>query len=100
MSNTHKIEDITPQIGYVIVKPAEKENEVAGIIMPKGDEEVPQWGKVIKAAPMKNGDTAPHGKLEPGQTVIYRKWGGNEVVVGEKKYYFLKYDEIIGAVNV
>jgi len=101
MTNTHTIESIEPQIGYVIVQPIETEAEVNNIIMPKGDTEVPQWGKIIAVGGREsNGNNQPKVEsiaLSVGQTVIYRKWGGNDVNIGEKKYYFLKYEEIIGA---
>lgn len=99
--NTHTIETIQPQVGYVIVQPIETEAEVNNIIMPKGDTEVPQWGKVIVCGDLIANDDGklPTISIGVGQTVIYRKWGGNDVTIGEKKYYFLKYEEIIGAVN-
>jgi len=98
--NTFKIEEIVPAWGFVIVQPQEIKETVAGIYQPNKDEEVPQWGTVVSAGPLLEGQKAPHtGELKPGQTVIYKKWGGNDVEIGGKKYYFLKYEEIIGVVK-
>jgi len=96
-----KIEEIIPAWGQVIIKPDEQEESVAGIIQPNGGEEKSQFGTVIAAGPALPDQKVPGetGELKPGQRVIYRKWGGNDVVIGEQKYYFLKYEEIIGVVK-
>jgi co-chaperonin GroES (HSP10) len=31
--------------------------------------------------------------------VIYKKWGGNDVEIGGKKYYLLRFEEIIAVVE-
>lgn len=101
--NTYDIKNIAVQVGFVIVEPESTQAEVSGIIQPNKGEETPQWGKVIALGDVKansEGEPAePTLDLKVGQTVIYKQWGGNKVEVGGKKYYFLKYEEIIGAVN-
>lgn len=98
--NTFKIEEIVPAWGYVIVEPKETPKEVSGIYQPNKEQEVPQWGTVVAPGPLLEGQKAPNtGELMVGQTVIYKKWGGNDVEIGGKKYYFLKYEEIIGVVK-
>lgn len=96
MPNTYNVHDIEIAPGYVIVKPHEVDKEVAGIIQPGKEKEVPQWGEVVKV-----GEKTDENQLtvKPGQTVIYKKWQTNDVKVGDKKYYFLKYEEVIGAVK-
>lgn len=116
MSNTYDISTVLPAAGFVIVEPKTLPKEVSGIINPNKDKEVPQWGTIVKVGepvPMSSVITidASENKLsghtmrmiefmgKAGQTVIYKKWGGNEVTVGEKQYYFLKFEEIIGVVQ-
>lgn len=100
MSNTYDISTILPSAGFVIVEPKTLPKEVSGIINPNKDKEVPQWGTVVavgKYLVEKGIMTEFNAKV--GSTVIYKKWGGNEVTVGEKQYYFLKFEEIIGVVQ-
>lgn len=101
--NTYTIDKIDVQVGFVVVQPEATKAEVAGIYQPNKDQEVPQWGTVVAMGDVKaneNGEPAePTIKFNVGQTVIYKRWGGNEVEIGDKKYYFLKYEEIIGAVK-
>lgn len=106
MANTFKIDEILPGIGYLIVEPKEAATEVAGIINPTKDKEVPQWGTIVKQSMLNeeqmkmfkwtDNDTTPY---HDGQTVIYKKWGGNDVHIGGKKYYFLRFEEVIGFVK-
>lgn len=93
------IEQIKPQVGFLIVEPVQAPKEVAGIYQPGKDKEVPSWGKVITLGDVKADEAEFTIKLTEGQTVIFKRWGGNEIEVGGKKYYFLKYEEIIGGVN-
>jgi len=95
----HKIEDITPRPGFVLIKPEEVEETVSGIYQPNKEEEVPQWGKVIAFNQNKLNEDENSEDIEVGQTVIYRKWGGNDVQIGKEKYYFLKFEEIIGIIK-
>jgi chaperonin GroES len=37
--------------------------------------------------------------VKVGDTVIYKKWGGNELKVGEVEYQFLKFDDILAIVK-
>jgi chaperonin GroES len=34
-----------------------------------------------------------------GDTVIYKKWGGNDVKIGDKEYQFLKFDDVLAVVS-
>ena len=97
MSNTHDIKTIQPAPGFVVVEPAQFAEKSSGIYNPSKGKEVPQWGTVVTVGPHLPDHTGPD--VKKGQTVIYKKWGGNDVEIGKKKYYFLKYEEIIGVVK-
>jgi chaperonin GroES len=81
----------------VIVEPAEQEEKTAGgIILPDTAKTKPVEGKVIAVG---TGRTLDDGtkvplKVEVGQTVIYAKYGGNEVTVGGKDFMILDEDQI------
>lgn len=98
MANKYKVEQIQVAPGFIIVKPQEVAETVKGIYQPGKEQEIPQWGKVIAAGDIIQIEP-PALTLKAGQTVIYRKYGGNDVEIGGQKYYFLKYDEIIGVVK-
>lgn len=95
-----KIHQIKPQAGYVVVQPDAKQEKIAGIYQPGKGNEVPQFGKVILSGVL-TVDQVKDGilSLKPGEQVIYKKWGGNDVTIDKKKFYFLKFEEIIGVVR-
>jgi chaperonin GroES len=81
----------------VIVEPAEQEDKTAGgIILPDTAKKKPVEGKVIAVG---TGRTLDDGTVVPlalkvGQTVVYAKYGGNEVTVQGKEYMILDEDQI------
>ena len=97
MSATN-INQIKPTAGYVLILAEEQQTQTAGgIYLPdnaKGDK--PQTGKVLAvgADDVKDGlkITAP---ANVGDTVIFKKWGGNEVKIENKEYMFIKFEDIM-----
>ncbi len=88
----------------VVVSPAEKEGEkklASGIIIPETvDKERPAQGTVIAVGPGKHED----GKRVPmqvkvGDTVIFSKYGYDEVKIEGQEYYILAESNILGIVN-
>ena len=59
-----------------------------------------QKGKVIA---MGKPQITEKGKVMPefsvGDTVIYKKWGGNEVKIDSKEYLFVKFEDILAVVS-
>lgn len=92
------INQIKPTAGYVLIQAEEQQTQTAGgIYLPdnaKGDK--PQTGKVLAvgADDVKDGAkiVAP---AKVGDTVIYKKWGGNEVKIDGKEYLFVKFEDIM-----
>lgn len=37
--------------------------------------------------------------ISVGDTVVYKKWGGNDVVIDDVEYQFLKYEDILAVVT-
>ena len=85
--------NLKPTAGYILIEPLEKEVKTSsGIYLPDTVSEKPQKGKVLavgadeikKASPCKKGDV-----------VIYKKWGGNEVKIGNIEYLFVKFEDVL-----
>jgi len=89
--------NLKPTAGYLLIEPLEKEVKTAsGIYLPDTAGEKPQKGKVIAVGGSVFADgheTKSPAKL--GETVIYKKWGGNEVKVGNVEYMFVKFEDIL-----
>ena len=89
--------NLKPTAGYLLIEPLEKEVKTAsGIYLPDNAGEKPQKGKVIAVG----GKTYQndHELVSPakvGETVLYKKWGGNEVKIDNKEYIFVKFDDIL-----
>jgi chaperonin GroES len=76
----------------VLVEPLEAEEKSAGgIYLPEAAQEAPREGKVIAVGPgrvLDNGERVPVSVKE-GDIVVYTKYGGNEVRVGDKEYLII-----------
>lgn len=102
MSLTVSVKNLHPMPGYVLVEPASKQTQTdSGIYLPESHDEKPQYGTVLAV-----GDdwVTEHGAtvkspVKKGQTVIYKKWGGNEVKLGSVEYQFLKFEDILSVVE-
>lgn len=86
----------------VLVKPTEaKEEKKGGIIIPETAKEKPQEGTVEAVG---EGKLTEEGKRLPmnvkkGDKVIYGKYSGNEVKIGDKDYLIMREDDIYGIVS-
>lgn len=100
-SKSLSVAAVNPAPGYLLVEPAKKEQKTAsGIYLPDSHDEKPQYGTVLAV-----GEALPQdGQLitspaKKGATVIYKKWGGNEVQIGNTEYQFLKFDDILAVLK-
>lgn len=102
MSNQLSVSQLQPLAGYVLVEPAVREKQTAsGLILPENDSEKPQHGKVLAVggSVWESGVKEIKSPVKVGDQVIYKKWGGNEVMVGDVEYQFLKFDDILATVK-
>ena len=89
---------IQPVHDYILVKRFdEKEVKKGGIIIPDTAKERPQEGEVIAVGPGKMTD---EGKRLPidvkvGNKILFGKYSGNEVRVGDEEYLFVRESEIL-----
>lgn len=94
---------ITPLHDFVLIRPVQQEDKTAsGIILPDSAKEKPQVGEVMAVGP---GKLDHHGsKLLPmvvkvGQKVLYKKWGGNEIKVGEEEWMLIEQNDVMAVVK-
>lgn len=95
---------ITPLGDRLVVKPAEKEGEkklASGIIIPETvDKERPAKGEVVAVGPGKfeEGKRVPL-QVQVGDTVLFSKYGYDEVKIEGQEYYILSESGILGILN-
>ncbi len=89
---------IKPSSDYVLIEPVEGEKKTpSGIVLPDSVEKKPQLGKVLAVGPSSKKDVTPPCKIN--QTIIYRKWGGEEFEYESKKYLFVKFEDVLGVLE-
>ncbi len=102
MSDSIKVSQLQPLAGYVLVKPAEAQKQTAsGIILPDSDGEKPQHGEVLACGDSvwESGVKEVKCPVKKGDQVIYKKWGGNDVKIGDVEYQFLKFEDILAIIK-
>lgn len=94
--------NITPLGDRVVLKQDEAEAKTAsGILIASSAQEKPQRGTVIAVGEGKldnNGNLVKPG-VEPGDSVIYSKYGGTEVSLDGDEYLILRADDIYAVFN-
>lgn len=94
--------NLKPMPGYVLVEPAEAETKTeSGIYLPDSHDEKPQQGKVLAVGGtwITEQGAKISSPCKTGDTVVYKKWGGNEVKIGQIEYQFLKFEDILALVK-
>lgn len=96
------VHGLKPLFDNVLVRPLSTESATAsGIILPDSAKEKPQIGEVMEVGP---GHRNKEGKVLPmtikkGQKVLYKKWGGNEVKVGQEEWMIVEEKDIMAVVE-
>ncbi len=101
MVGSISVSQLHPMAGYVLVEPAQTQTKTSsGIYLPESSSEKPQHGTVLAvgADALIDGAkvTAP---VKKGESVLYKKWGGNDVKIGDVEYQFLKFEDILATVK-
>jgi chaperonin GroES len=93
---------IRPLHDRILVKRLEEEEERrGGIIIPDTAKEKPQRGKVIAVG---NGKLLESGQRVPldikaGDQVLFGKWGGNDIKLGDEEYLILEEKDVLGIIE-
>lgn len=96
------VNKLKPAPGYVLVEPAKKETKTAsGLYLPGSHDEKPQYGTVLAFGDKLINDRGVEvsSPVKEGDTVVYKKWGGNDVQIADTEYQFLRFDDILATVK-
>ena len=85
----------------IVQRLEEEEQQVGGIIIPDTAKEKPQQGKVVAVG---KGKVKEDGGLLPmdvkaGDTILFGKYGGQEIKLDGDDYLIMREDEVLGVVK-
>lgn len=92
---------IKPLSDHVLLEPMREEKKKGGILLPETvDKERPEKGKVVATGPgkFKDGKRVPL-EVKKGDVVLFKKYGPDEVKVGDKEYLIAREDDILAIVG-
>jgi chaperonin GroES len=93
---------IRPLADRVVVKPLEETEQMrGGLYIPDTAKEKPQQGEVIAVGP---GKLTEDGKriqpeLKEGDRVLYGKYSGTEVTIGDEQYLILRESDVLAVIQ-
>ena len=94
------LEEAKPVRGYLLVNPdtVEKKTESGIYIADIAKLERPQTGTVLKVGDDLKTDYGAtlDSPVKVGDKIIFKKWGGNEVKIEDRDYFFIRFDDVIG----
>lgn len=85
----------------VLVKVVEKEERTAGgILLPDTAKEKPQTGEVVAVGPgrVKDDGTRVSPEVKVGDTVLYGKYSGTDLKLGDTEYVLVAVKDILAVV--
>ena len=91
--------NIRPLHDRIIIRRLDEgEQKVGGIIIPDTAKEKPQQGKVIAAGTGKIRDdgTRQSPDVKAGDRILFGKYSGSEVKLGEQEYLIMKEEDVLG----
>ncbi len=93
---------IKPLADRVLVKRIEEEEvKKGGIIIPDTAKEKPQKGEILAVGPGRvdeNGKRIPM-EVKVGDRVLFSKYAGNEVKMGDEEYLIMREDDILAVIE-
>ena len=92
---------INPLADRVLVKPLDAaETRKSGIIIPDTAKEKPQEGEVIAVGKgrLNNKGERIAPEVKKGDKVLFRKYSGSEISLGDEKYLILQESEILATI--
>lgn len=93
---------IRPLADRVVVKPLEETEQMrGGLYIPDTAKEKPQQGEVVAVGPGRVGDDGKRidPELKAGDRVLYGKYSGTEVSVGDEQYLILRESDVLAVVQ-
>lgn len=102
MAKDNKTLNIKPLFANVLIKPLEAEEKTAGgIILPDSAKEKPTMGLVMAVGEGTVNEKGIEEKMtvKVGDKVMYKKWGGNEVKMGNEEWTIVEQKDILAIVS-
>lgn len=94
---------IKPLSDHILIEPIKEEEKTkSGILLPEtAEKERPEQGKVIAVGP---GRKTEDGKIipvpvKPGQKILFKKYGPEEIKVEGKEYLIAKEEDILAIIE-
>ncbi len=88
--------NIKPLADRVLIEPKEAETKTAGgLYIPDNAKEKPQEGVVLAVGPGKKDEPM---EVKVGDKVLYGKYAGTEVNVGDKTYMIMRQSDILAVI--
>ncbi len=93
---------VKPLADRVVVKPLEETEQMkGGLYIPDTAKEKPQQGEVVAVGP---GKMTEDGKriqpeLKEGDRVLYGKYSGTEVTIGDEQYLILRESDVLAVIQ-
>ena len=88
--------NIKPLADRVIIEPSAAEDKTAGgIIIPDTAKEKPQKGTVVAVGPGKKEEPLT---VKVGDTVLYGKYSGTEITLGDKEYLIMRESDVVAII--
>ncbi len=95
--------NLRPLADRVIVEPLDREETTAGgILLPETAKEKPQEGRVVAAGPGRwdeDGKKRLPLEVAVDDRVVYAKYSGTEIKLGDKKYLILGEKDILAVIE-
>ena len=88
--------NIQPLADRVLIKPAEAEEKIGGIIIPDTAKEKPLKGEIIATG---NGTKDEEMILKVGDKVLYGKYAGQELEFDGEKYIVMRQSDVIAIIK-
>ncbi len=103
MITLNKKMEIKPLADHILIQPIiQKEKTDKGIFLPDtADKDKPEQGTVIAVGP---GKKTSSGKIipidiQPGNKVLFTKYGPNEIEIDDKKYLIAREEDILAIIQ-
>ena len=92
---------IKPLAGYALIEPQEAEEVTAsGIVLPDTAQEKPAQGKVLAVGkPALVDEKEVKAEFKAGDSVLYKKWGGDEIKLQGKEYKLVKFEDVMAIIS-
>jgi len=102
MTKDNKTINIKPLFANVLIKPLDAEEKTAGgIILPDSAKEKPTMGLVMAVGEGAVNEKGVKEKMtvKVGDRVMYKKWGGNEVKMGNEEWTIVEQKDILAVIK-